>query len=348
MGGPPRASDFRSDTVTRPTEAMRQAMASAEVGDDVFGEDPTVNRLERMSADLFGKEAGLFVSSGTMGNQLAIATQASPGDEVLCEAESHVFNFEVGAAAALWGVQLRPVASEHGLLEVADVAAAIRGPNMAPTPRTRLLVLENTHNAHGGTVVPLPRLRELRAAARAAGVAVHVDGARIFNAAIAHETPEHAYGEVCDTLTFCLSKGLGAPVGSVLVGTAELVARARRLRKMLGGGMRQVGVLAAAGIVALEEMVERLREDHALAEWMGGQFRRVHGVENLRAVETNIVIFDLAGEPGVAPRVCSALAERGVLVLPKGPRTLRWVTHKDVGEEDARRAVAAFREVWPS
>ncbi|MBI4616799.1 MAG: DegT/DnrJ/EryC1/StrS family aminotransferase [Planctomycetes bacterium] len=338
-------SDFRSDTVTKPTDSMRRAMATAEVGDDVFGEDPTVNRLERMAADLFGKEKGLFVASGTMANQVAVRAQTSPGDEVVVEARSHIYDYELGALAALSGVQARPVQSEGGILEVADVARAIKKPGAAPTAATSLLVLENTHNSHGGRVVPLPRLKALYELATSADLAVHLDGARIFNAAVAHDTPEHAFGEVCHTLSFSLCKGLSAPVGAVLVGPAETIDRARRVRKMFGGGMRQAGILAAAGIVALEEMVDRLREDHALAEALGARFHRMPGVTNLRPVETNIVVFDLAGEDGIAPRVEKELAQRGVLAFALGPRTMRFVTHKDVGPEDAERAVATLREI---
>ena len=339
-------ADFRSDTVTLPTDTMRQAMATAEVGDDVFGEDPTANRLERLAADLFGKEAGLLLPSGTMANQIALRIHTHPGEEVVCEARSHVYNYEVGAMAALWGLQARPVSSDRGIPTIEEIGAAIRADGPAPTPRTGLIVLENTHNAHGGSVVPLPRLREVHDLARDRGLRVHIDGARIFNAAVAHETPERRYGEVCDTLSFCLCKGLGAPIGSLLVGSSEAIDRARRVRKMLGGGMRQVGIIAAAGIVALEEMIERLAEDHALAETMARRFQRIRGVRDLRPAETNIVVFDLEGEPGVAPQVEAALAERQILTFAMGPHSMRWVTHKEVGPEEADRAIRAFQEVY--
>ena len=283
--------DLRSDTVTKPTPEMRRAMAEAEVGDDVFGEDPTVARLERLAAERLGKEAGLFVTSGTQGNQVSVMAHTQRGDEILLDENSHIFNYEVGAPAILSAVQTRTLRGRHGILDPGEVRDAVRPPNIHH-PRNTLICLESTHNRGGGTVYPLETLREIRRIAAERGLGVHLDGARLFNACVATGTPVHEAAAQADSVSFCLSKGLGAPVGSVVTGTRAFIDRARRARKMLGGGMRQAGVIAAAGIVALETMVDRLREDHANARLLAEGLARLPGVTiDLDLVQTNIVIL---------------------------------------------------------
>jgi threonine aldolase len=334
-------ADFRSDTVTRPTPEMRRAMAEAEVGDDVLGDDPTVIRLEEVTAELFGKEAAVYVPSGSMGNSVCLASQTRPGDEMIAEEWAHCLNFERGSPAGLWGIQTRPLRSDRGALDPSEVARWIR-PGDDHTPRTALVALENTHNFHGGAVVPLEVLREIFELTRERGVAVHLDGARIWNAAAATGTPLTEYAEVCDTITVCLSKGLGAPVGSVAMGTGELVTRARLFRKRLGGGMRQSGVLAAAGIVAIETMRERLPEDHANARRLAEGLAEIPGFEaNLDHVETNILFVRVGVCP--AAELVSRLAEERILTLDTGADQCRFVTHADVDAEDVDRALTVIR-----
>lgn len=337
--------DLRSDTVTRPTLAMREAMASAEVGDDVYAEDPTVNALQRRAADLLGKEAALFVPSGTMGNQIAIACHTKRGEEVICEARSHVLDYEMGAMAALSGVIPRAVAGrELGRLVWEDVRAAIREESPYHSG-TGLVALENTHNMAGGTVMSIDAMREIAEGARERGIPVHLDGARVFNAAVALGRPVADLVEPFDTVMFCLSKGLAAPVGSLLVGPAHLIDRAWIVRKTFGGGMRQVGVLAAAGLVALDTMVERLATDHANAKLLAEGIGEHPGVTlDPEAVHSNIVIFDLDELAPTAADLSDRLKARGILANPVGPRRLRMVTHCDVTAEDCETAVAATRE----
>lgn len=333
-------SDFRSDTVTKPTAAMRRAMAEAVVGDDVFGEDPTVAELEQETARLFHREASLFVPTGCMGNQIAARLHARPGEEAVVEAAAHMFDWELAGLAALSGIQVRPLASARGGLDPDLVRATLR-PAGGFRPRCGLLLLENTHNFHGGAVVPVEHLARLHAVARERGARVHLDGARLWNAAVASGTPLPAYGAVADSLMVCLSKGLGAPVGSMLVGDAAFVAQAREARKLLGGGMRQVGVLAAAGLVALRTMRGRLADDHARARRLA---RAVAAVPRASLPtgdpDTNIVIVRVEGVD--AARVSAALKARGVLALPAGADRVRFVTHLDVDDEDVARASAAF------
>ncbi len=341
-------SDFRSDTVTRPSPAMREAMARAEVGDDVFEDDPTVQALEARAAERFGKEAGLFVPSGTMANLIALMVHARPGEEVLVEERSHTYNNEVGGAAAVAHVLTRTLPSARGLLDPAVVARACRPGNLH-NPRTALLVVENTHNFWGGAVVPLACLEALREVTRAAGVALHVDGARIFNACVATGTAPDAWGGLCDTLTFCLSKGLGAPAGSVLVGPRAWIDLARRARKMLGGGMRQVGVLAAPGLVALDEGPRRLAEDHARARALAVGLAGVRGaVVDVDACETNILFVRTARGAASYGPIVDGLRARGVLAVALGELGIRFVTHKDVDDDDVERALAALRELLPA
>jgi threonine aldolase len=341
--------DLRSDTVTKPTDEMRAAMATAEVGDDVYGEDPTVAALERRAADLLGKEAAIFVPSGTMGNQIAVALHTKRGNEVICEERAHVFVYEMGAMAALSGVMPRTVAGRDGArLAWEDVRAAIR-PQTTTHSGTGLVALENTHNLAGGTVLPLETAREICDGAHEHGLPVHLDGARVFNAAAALGVPVAEVVEPFDSVMFCLSKGLGAPIGSVLVGERGFVERAWIVRKMFGGGMRQVGVIAAAGIVALEKMTSRLADDHANARALASGVAALPRVAaEPEAVQTNIVVFDLeAGAPD-ADELSARLKARGVLANPIGPRRMRMVTHCDVSRDDCLTAVEATREALDS
>ena len=334
--------DLRSDTVTRPTPEMRRAMAEAEVGDDVYGDDPSVNRLQELAAEKVGKEAALFLPSGTMGNQVAVMTHARRGEEVILEAEAHIFYYEVGGLAVLAGVQTRPLPGKRGVITPAQVRGAIRGDDIH-FPRTGLVCLENTHNRVGGAVWPLEEFREVCGAAHEAGVPVHLDGARVFNAAIYYGLPVTEITQHVDSVMFCLSKGLCAPVGSILAGDRDFIARARKHRKLLGGGMRQAGVLAAAGIVALEKMVDRLAEDHDNARRLAAGLAEMRRVRlDLDAVQTNIVYFDVDGD---AYQMVEELSSRGVLVNSTGPARIRVVTHHDVSREDIGRALEIMKEV---
>jgi len=282
--------DLRSDTVTKPTQAMRDAMAVAEVGDDVYGEDPTVIRLQELAAKMLGKEAGLFVVSGTMGNQVAIMTHTQRGDELITEAESHIFYYEVGDIAALSGVQARQVPGKRVIMDPDDVNHAIRDSSNIHFPRTSLIVLENTHNRGGGKVWPIEYVREIAGIAHERGIAVHMDGARIFNASVASGIAPDVWASYADSVMFCLSKGLCAPVGSMLVGSRDFIDRARKNRKRLGGGLRQAGILAAAGIVALETMVDRLAEDHANAKLLADELARLGYGSDPAEAETNMAM----------------------------------------------------------
>ena len=336
--------DLRSDTLTLPTPAMREAMARAEVGDDVWEEDPTVKRLEEEAARRAGKEGALFVSSGTQGNLVSVLAQTRPGQEVILDRDCHIFNYEVAGTALIGGVQTLAIPTERGFLTPAQVRDSIR-PSNVHIPQTGLVCLENTHNRHGGTCCTPEEIEAIAAVAHAAGVPVHLDGARLFNAAVAQERPLADFARHVDSLTFCLSKGLAAPVGSLVCGTRDFVARCRRLRKMVGGGMRQVGVLAAAGLVALETMVERLAEDHAHARRLAEGVARLPGCRvDLTKVQTNIVIFRVEREGGVAELVTGCLA-RKVKIHQIGPAAIRCVTHKDVDRADIDRALNAFREI---
>lgn len=329
--------DLRSDTVTRPTEGMRAAMAGAEVGDDVYGEDPTVAALEREVAGMFGHEAALFVPSGIMGNQISMALLVEPGDELLADADAHVVNFEAGAAAAYGGVSTRTWPSNGGTLD-ADLVAGMIRPAGYPAIRTAAVAVENTHNMSGGTVLPLAELRRLRSVADEAGVAVHCDGARIWHAHVADGVAFTEYGALFDTMSVCLSKGLGAPVGSVLVSSAERIARARTLRRRLGGAMRQVGILAAAGRYALAHHIPRLADDHARAGRLAAALAP-YGVVDADRVRTNLVPLDLSKSPVGADDLAATARESGVLVSVLGPRSARLVTHLDVDDAGIDRAI---------
>ena len=335
--------DLRSDTVTRPTPAMRQAMANAEVGDDVYGEDPTVNRLEREAAAVFGKEAAILVPTGTMGNQIAIRLHTEHGQEVICEARSHVLDWEMAMMAAFSGCQARTVEGERGVLTWDKIRRAI-GPKIYYRQPTGLVCLENTHNMAGGTVTPLEVMKEVWLGAREVGLPVHLDGARVFNAATALGVCVEKLTAGFDTVMFCLSKGLGAPVGSLLVGSAKAIERARVFRKALGGGMRQAGVIAAAGLISLSEMTKRLGEDHANARLLAEAVANEASAEiDLDSVQTNIVIFRLKGEADAAA-FCAALKQKGVLASAIGPHAVRFVTHYDVSREACEQAAGIVVE----
>ena len=341
--------DLRSDTVTKPTAAMRRAMAEAEVGDDVYGEDPTVNRLQERAAEVFEKEAALFVPTGSMGNQIAVKLHTEPGSEVVIEERGHIYNYEMAAMSAVSGALARPVKSSDpsGVLAWSDVEASVFAA-AAPyyVARTRLLALENSHNLAGGSVMTRARTEELCDRAHALGLRVHLDGARVFNAAAALGETVAALSAPADSVMFCLSKGLGAPVGSLLVGPRDFIAEARRWRKLLGGGMRQAGVLAAAGLVALEETPPRLAEDHANARRLAEGLAELPGVRlDPARVQTNIVIFDVAETGRAAEDICARLrAEHAVLASPFG-HSIRMVTHYDVARADIDRALEGLKKV---
>jgi threonine aldolase len=336
--------DLRSDTVTRPTPAMRRAMAEAEVGDDVYREDPTVNRLEQRAAEIMGKEAGLFVPTGTMGNTIGVKIHTEHGQEVICESRAHLLDWELAMLAWFSGCLLRPVATADGILHWKDIEPAIR-PASPHCASTALIEIENTHNMAGGTVYPMDVFEDVCAHAHERGLKVHLDGARIFNAACHLNRPVRDLAGPADSVMFCLSKGLGAPVGSMLVGTAEAIHRARGYRKRLGGGMRQAGVLAAAGLIALEEMPHRLGEDHANARYLAHELSKMPGIGiDPACVQTNIVIFDIADAGRSTLELTAALKSRGVLMNGINPRQMRAVTHFDVSREQCATAVAAIAE----
>lgn len=337
--------DMRSDTVTKPTADMRRAMAEAEVGDDVYGEDPTVRKLEELTAEKLGKAAGLFVTSGTQGNQVAIATHVRTGEEVIAEAESHIFFYEAAAVSAIAGAQIRQVSGNKGVLEAAVVRRAIREPNIHH-PRTALISVEDTHNRAGGTVFPVAKLRGLREVSTAFGVPIHMDGARLFNAAVAEGVTAKEIAAHADTVQICLSKGLCAPVGSVLVGPKDFIEQARQWRKRLGGGMRQAGVIAAPGILALNTMVDRLAEDHANARKLAEDIANMTGMQvDLGTVQTNIVIADIAGTGLLVSEFLHRLSQAGVLATSFGDTLVRFVTHHDVASQDLDNVVRAIHQV---
>ena len=335
-------SDFRSDTVTRPSPAMREAMARADVGDDVLGDDPTVIRLEAAFARLVGKEAALYVPSGSMGNLIAIAVHARPGESVVMEEWGHSFNFEAGGPARFAGVMIRTMASDRGLLDPERVRRWCQAGNLH-TPRTALLVVENTHNIHGGRVTPLDRMKALREGTAERGVKLHIDGARLWNACAATGAEPSAFAAHADSVTCCLSKGLGAPVGSVLAGPKEFVAEARKVRKCLGGGMRQAGVLAAAGLVALETMRGRLVEDHRRARRIAEGLSRMPkwGIDPAE-FETNILFARWKGA-GTARDAVEGLKAKGVLSMTTDGERVRFLTHCDVDDADADRLLEAAK-----
>jgi len=340
----PRLIDLRSDTVTQPNEKMRAAMADAQVGDDVYGEDPTVNQLEETAARIFGKEAALFVPTGTMGNNIAIKLHTHHGEEVICEARSHVLDWELAMMAWFSGCVPRTVSRAEGILRWDDIKPVLRGRGAHNAPTT-LICLENTHNMAGGTVYPLEVIDEICARAHEVGLKVHLDGARIFNAAAATGQPVSRIARDADTVMFCLSKGLGAPVGSMLVGTSDAILQGRLYRKRLGGAMRQAGVLAAAGLIALEESPPRLHEDHENAQRIARRLAQVQGIEiDPAAVRTNIVVFDIS-ELGISTVEFSReLKSKGVLANGIDPNRMRVVTHVDVSRSDCKEAAEILVE----
>lgn len=336
--------DLRSDTVTRPTDEMREAMARAEVGDDVYGEDPTARRLQERAAEMLGKEAALFVPSGTMGNQIAVRLHTQPGQEVILEERSHMFNMEMAGMAVISGVLAHPVRCPDGRMDWASIEAAIR-PRISYFAQTGLVAVENTQNLAGGTVMSFEIMQEIAERAHQVGLPVHLDGARIFNAAIVLKRDVAEIASLFDSVMFCLSKGLCAPVGSMLAGSREFIDRAVPVRRMLGGGMRQVGVLAAAGLVALEKMTERLEEDHANAQFLATGLTEIHGVKiDLEKVQTNILVFDIAGTGQTTAELAAKLKQRGVLASGINAREMRMVAHKDVSRADCETALGAICE----
>lgn len=337
--------DLRSDTVTKPSPEMRRAMAEAVVGDDVFLEDPTVNRLQERAAQVFGREASLFVPSGTMGNLTSIIAHTRPGQEVICEEAGHIYNYEMGSMSAVAGVLPRVVWSEDGIMNWESIAAAIR-PRIYYRPQTALISLENTHNMAGGTVYPTKVAHEICDKAHDAGIPVHLDGARVFNAATALGEDVAAITMKFDSVQFCLSKGLGAPVGSMILGSREFIERCRSIRKMLGGGMRQAGVLAAAGLLALENGPRRLHIDHENAKNLAARLAELPGITiNPAKVQTNIVIFDIRKSGRKAGDLLQDLGAKHVLGLPVDQSRIRFVTHLDVSAVQIEAAAAAVREV---
>jgi len=334
-------SDFRSDTVTKPTERMKQAAMTAELGDDVMQEDPTTNHLEAMAAEITGKEAALFVTSGTQANLLAMMTHCSPGDEVIMDDECHIIQHEQGGLARLAFSQARALPQKMGMMDLDAVRDAVRG-NDIHYPVTRVICCEDTHNRAGGVVLPLTYLKDLRSIADEFSLKVHMDGARLFNAAVADGIPAEKITKHVDTVMFCLSKGLCCPIGSVLCGPKEFIEKARRLRKVMGAGMRQTGFVTALGIVALNEMVERLAEDHARAHRLGEGIVSIRGLEaDLDTVQTNMVYFRV--EDGSAKALVKKLAARKVLCFDEhGDKEIRMVTHKDIDDEDVERALEAL------
>jgi threonine aldolase len=320
-------------------------MAEAEVGDDVFGDDPTINSLQEYAAELLGKEAALFVPTGSMGNQVCLGALARPGDEVVCESGAHFLHYEGGSVSAHLGLMMRPLEGVHGVIDAEQVSAAIR-PGSEHNPKTAVVAIENTHNAAGGRIFPLDEAEAISKVAQERGVSVHLDGARLFNGAVATETPAKAWADCVDTLTFCFSKGLGAPVGSMACGSAEVMKEAHRLRKRLGGGMRQAGVLAAAARVALETGVERLAEDHANARLLAEGLTDVHEeAVDLAAVETNMVYLNLKPFGLTGAELSSRLREKGILTLGLAASAMRLVTHRDVTRPQVETALGELRKV---
>jgi len=341
--------DLRSDTVTTPTDGMRKAMACAEVGDDVYGEDPTVNRLQDMVAAMLSKRYALFVPSGTMANQLAVRTQTQPGQEIIVESTSHIVRYEQGAAGALAGVQLHWVPGERGIITAEQVEGAIR-PNNPHNIPTGLICLENTHNAGGGTIYPLSTIEKIKSVANQHGIPMHLDGARLMNAVAATTLPPAAYAQHFDTVSLCLSKGLGAPVGSLLISSQQdVIERARRFRRMYGGAMRQAGVLAAAGIYALEHHVTRLPEDHSHAKKLARLLQQIPSVRiSAQHVETNIVIFEVIDQRRTPQEIVAALKQQGVLINAVGGLSYRAVTHLNISSKQIEEAGTIFARVLMS
>ena len=335
--------DLRSDTVTRPTPEMRRAMMEAEVGDDVYGEDPTVNLLERRAAELAGKEAALFVPTGTMGNTIAVKVLTEHGQEVICDSRAHLLDYEMSMVAWFSGCVIRAIDTSDGILSWSEIMRRIKPVNPYSAP-TGLVEIENTHNMWGGTIYPMTVVREICDGAHALGLPVHMDGARIFNAAAALGMPVREIAAPADTLMFCLSKGLGAPAGSILAGPSPLIAKGRLYRKRLGGGMRQAGVLAAACLVAMEQSPKKLFDDHCNAKFLGEGLAAIAGI-TVKPVQTNIVVFDVTATGAAPAALCTRLKERGVLMNAINDRQVRAVTHYDVDRQSCAQALQAVQEL---
>lgn len=336
--------DLRSDTATKPTPAMRAAMAAAEVGDDVFGEDPTINKLQERVAAYLGKEAALFVPSGTMSNQIGIKAHTQPGDELLCESTNHIYVWEAGGPAALSGVTCRTVEGDYGILDVTQLEDKIRPVNDHYV-RTRLVCLENTHNRGGGRVYPVEKVQAISEWARANGLLMHLDGARLWNAVVASGISGTVWGSLFDSVSVCFSKGLGAPVGSALAGTKEFIAKSKRIRKLFGGGTRQGGIIAAAALYAMENNIERLAEDHANAQILAEAIADTPGLRlDPPQVETNLVWFEADRDLGTAKEITARLQEKGILVSTTGPQIMRVCTHLDVSKAQCIQAAEVIRK----
>jgi threonine aldolase len=337
--------DLRSDTVTKPSLEMRQVMLAAEVGDDVYGEDPTVNRLQQRVSDLLGKDAALFVPSGVMANQLALKSQTQPGDEVIVEKDSHIFNYETAGAAFLSRVQLYTIQGTRGIITAEDVALSVRS-SIYYNAVTRMVCLENTHNKAGGTIYPMEEIQKIHNLSKQKNLALHLDGARIWNASIATGISPKEYARYFDTVSVCFSKGLGAPVGSALVGSHEIIERAKKYRKIFGGGMRQAGILAAGALFALEHNMERLKEDHEKAKFLAKELRKIPCIQvDYDFVQTNIIIFKVIGRNESAGELIAQLKQRGVLISEMGPSVLRAVTHLDVSMDQIKQASETIRSL---
>lgn len=341
-----RFIDLRSDTVTKPSKAMRQAIAEAEVGDDVFEDDPTVKKLEEMVAELLGKEKALFVASGTMANEVAIKSWTKPGDEVILEVDSHIYNYEVGAPSVLCGVQMHTLKGKRGALTVEQIFDHIR-PQDIHIPPTTLICLENTHNRAGGTIYPIEEIKKIREATKPLGIKMHLDGARLWNATVATGVPLDQYARWFDSVSVCLSKGLGAPIGSLITGDSDFIQVARRNRKMFGGGMRQVGIIAAAGIYSIENNFNRLIEDHRNAKALAQGLSKIPKISvDLESVQTNIVVIDIKESGLEVGEVLEKLKERNVLAVPFGKTQIRCVTHLDVNRDDIYQALEVFKQIF--
>lgn len=341
-----RFIDLRSDTVTRPSKEMRKAIAEAEVGDDVFGDDPTVIKLEEMVAFLLGKQKALYVPSGTMGNQVCLRSLTCPGDEVILEVNSHIYNYEVGAPAALSGLQLHPIRGERGIMKAEQILDEIR-PDNIHHPQTALIVIENTHNRAGGTIYSLEVIQKISEVARKCNVKMHLDGARLWNASIATGIPLNMFASYFDSVSVCLSKGLGAPIGSIVAGSTEFIKKARKNRKLFGGGMRQVGIIAAAGMYAIEHNVNRLAEDHKNARILAEGLSKISGIYiDMETVQTNMVILEIKEQGKDAEWLVERLKENGILSIPFGKRKMRLVTHLDVNTEDMHQTIEVFKRVF--
>ncbi|MGD0338191.1 MAG: low-specificity L-threonine aldolase [Bacteroidota bacterium] len=338
--------DLRSDTVTRPSPAMRQIMARAPVGDDVYGEDPTINELQEKVARLLGKEKAIYVTSGCMGNQLSIKAHTQPGDEIIVEQESHIFNYETAAPAMISNVQLMTITGRHGIMTADQIERAIRSKEYYMPP-TRLVCIENTHNRAGGTIYPIEEIRRIHDLVKSEGLLLHIDGARLWNACIATGISPQEYAQYCDSISVCFSKGLGAPVGSAVAGSEEFIGRVHRYRKIFGGGMRQAGIIAAGALYALEHNRERLAEDHEKARYFAAEVGTIAGfIIEMETVQTNIVIVDIKRD-GLTPAVVlEKLRSEGVLLGAGSPGKIRAVTHLDVSMDEIRQAVAVFHMLF--